>query len=389
MKKMGRMQLIAVLFVQVIVIGISLLFGYFIGIKYGYAQFDFPVLSESASLLTEYGLFSPIDNQQMEYGMIRGMLQAYNDPFSNFFEPAQHELQTDQLTGLYGGIGSGIQIDSSGNYYLLPYPDSPAEKSQVVENSRLLAIDNSPILNFTSMDDIAAAIRGKVGSKVMLELSMPPEYTETYTVNIKREEFSLPSVQSFIAQADPSVGVIQISIIAESSPEEVSNAILELTDRGAESFIIDLRNNGGGLLDSGIDLAELFLPKGQIILRNEEKDQDPELVFSESDGAFVDLPIILLVIENTASAAEIFAGSLQANQRCSLIGKQTYGKNTIQLVFELQDSSSIHITNAQWGFPELPNFTTHQGLVPDYSFQELDSFDPIILETAIDIITNY
>jgi len=379
----NRAAIISLVILQILVIAISVVIGYFLSDVYDYAQFDFSILAEAADILMEYG-FSPVkDHAILEYGMIRGMLNSYGDPFSYFIEPAQHELQTDQLSGKYGGIGSGITKDSDGKYYLLPYPDSPAAKANVPDNAMLLYIEDSPISEFANLEEIAAAIRGEAGTKVKLVLSSPPAYEDRFEVKIKREEVPLPSVEHYISKSNDSVGVIRINVIAESTAEEVSSSVEALMTKGAIMFIIDLRNNGGGILDAGINLAEMWLPKDQIIIQKEEKEKKAEIIITKRDGPFMDLPIVLLVNENTASAAEIFAGALQANDRCNLFGKQTYGKNTIQLVFELQDASSIHITNAIWGFPDIPDFSVGHGLIPDFSYKDIDSNDPIILEDAI------
>lgn len=383
MKNKDRAIVSMVVLLQVIVIMISVVIGYFWGDCFDYAKFDFPVLAEATGLLTDYGFFTIQKDSSLEYGMIRGMLDSYGDPFSHFIEPAQHELQTDQLSGHYGGIGSGITKDSEGKYYLLPYPDSPAAKANVPDNAMLLYIEEFPITEFANLEEIAAAIRGEADTKVILVLSSPPAYEDQFEVKIKREEVPLPSVEHFVSKTDASVGIIRINVIAESTAEEVSSSVEALMNKGATMFIIDLRNNGGGILDAGINLAEMFLPKDQVIIQKEEKDKEVEIITTKNDGSFVDLPIILLINENTASAAEIFAGALQANNRCNLFGKQTYGKNTIQLVFELQDASSIHITNAIWGFPGIPGFSVGHGLIPDFSYQDIDSNDPVILEDAI------
>ena len=378
-----RVAIILVILSQVIVILVSNIFGYFWGVHNDYAQFDFPILVEATGILMKYG-FSPVqDHTALEYGMIRGLLDSYGDPFSYFIEPVQHELQTDQLSGQYGGIGSEISKDSEGKYYLLPYPDSPAAKANVPDHAMLLYIEEFPITEFANLDEIAAAIRGEAGTKVKLVLSSPPAYEDQFEVSIKREEVPLPSVEYFISKTNASVGVIRINVIAESTADEVSSSVEALMNKGATMFIIDLRNNGGGIVDAGINLAEMWLPKDQTIIQKEEKDKEVETITTKKDGAFVDMPIVLLINENTASAAEIFAGALQANDRCALFGKQTYGKNTIQLVFELQDTSSIHITNAIWGLPDIPGFSVGHGLIPDFSYEDIDSNDPIILEDAI------
>jgi carboxyl-terminal processing protease len=310
------------------------------------SEADLPILNEAFQILQQSGLYEVVPDMKLEYGMIRGMVQAYGDPYTAHMEPVQNELQSDQLAGSYGGIGAMIEQREDGFFYLIPYPDSPASKEGIAEHDRLLAIEDVSITNFSDVSAIASAIRGEVGTRVSISVLKSPDYVEEATYRIKREEVPLPSLLAYQDDQHPEVGIITLHIIADSSAEEIERAITELQDKGANRFVIDLRNNGGGLLDAGIELAEMFLAKNQIVIAQQAKGEEEEIVKTTRNGTFSDLPIILIVNENTASAAEIFAGALQANDRAELIGKQTFGKNTIQLVYDLQDESSFRVTNA-------------------------------------------
>jgi carboxyl-terminal processing protease len=347
---------------------------------------SFPVLDEAFSLINKYGLREITDDMRIEYGMIRGLVQAYGDPFTSHIEPAQHELQTNQLTGSYGGIGSLIEIREDGHYYLLPYPNSPASNAGLQQHDRLFRVEGKLITDYANLDEIIADIRGEVDTKVSITVLRSPDYQIEETFSIERAEVPLPSVLAYLDDDYPQVGVININIIADTTSDELSQAIESLQDHGADRILIDLRNNGGGLLDSGISLAKLFLEKDQIIINQQAKGEEIKTIRTNQNGQFRELPLMILVNENTASAAEIFAGALQANQRSLLVGKNTYGKNTIQLVFDLQDQSSMHITNARWWFPDLPDFTEGSGLQPDVSFDEIDGMDPSVYETAVELL---
>jgi carboxyl-terminal processing protease len=153
-------------------------------------------------------------------------------------------------------------------------------------------------------------------------------------------------------------------VIAASTPGEVEKAVNDLWQRQAQAYVLDLRNNFGGLLSAGVDIARLFLMEG-VVMEHRYRDQDVEVFQVERPGPFVDLPLAVLVNENTASAAEIIAGALQVHQRAQIIGTPTYGKDTIQLVFELKDGSSLHVTSAQWWIPGLNPPIGESGLQPD------------------------
>jgi carboxyl-terminal processing protease len=153
----------------------------------------------------------------------------------------------------------------------------------------------------------------------------------------------------------------------------------DLLARNAQVFILDLRDNYGGLLTAGVDTARLFLSEGEII-QQQYRDQEIETFRVEKAGKLMDIPLAILVNHNTASAAEIIAGSLQANQRAKLIGTPTYGKDSIQLVFDLADGSSLHVTSAQWWIPGLSYPLGGSGLQPDIVVEEVapQGPDPVI-----------
>ena len=324
----------------------------------------FPVLSEAYQILNENAIIPLPSDQKLEYGMIRGMLQAYNEPFTVFVEPPQHELQTQQLQGKYGGIGVRIERDAQNNIYLYPLPDSPAIKAGIKNGDRLLKIGPLAISAKTTNDELQASIRGPIGEKVKVTIGHQPDYAPVDLV-VDRQEVALPSIAWNLAPTEPSVGVVHVHIIAETTPDEVTKAIEDLQNQGATRFIIDVRNNGGGLVDAGVDFALLFLKKG-VVMEEQYRGQPVKSFTADKPGVFSDLPMVVLVNNGTASAAEIFAGAVQGQKRAPLIGSHTYGKDTIQLVFSLSDGSSLHVTSAHWWIPGLQNQSiSGKGLQPD------------------------
>jgi carboxyl-terminal processing protease len=295
--------------------------------------------------------------------MIYGMVNAYGDPFTNFVEPVQHELTSDSLEGSYGGIGAKMGFDADGYVVLYPFPDSPASRAGIQDGDRLLAVDGVEITPGDSNEAVLAAVRGPVGKRVTLLIARSPDY-ETSEISIKREEIPLPSVTWHIEPSEARLGVIEINIIAASTTEELQRAIEDLTERGATHFVLDLRGNRGGLMDAGVDTARLFLSEGTI-LEQQYRDQPVETFDINEPGPFADLPVAVLVDENTASAAEIVAGALQAHDRAKVIGMPTFGKDVIQLVFDLKDGSSLHVTSAKWWIPGLDHPVGEGGIDPD------------------------
>ncbi len=361
-------------FLQVLIIGVSFLGGYIfnewqagnpIPLSFGPS---FSLLKETYNLLKENAYFELPSEKVLEYGMIRGMLQAYNEPYTVFVEPPQHELQSQRLQGKYGGIGVRIERDSQNNVYLYPVKDSPAAKAGVIDGDRLFKVNELVISPDSNNDEIQAAVRGPIGQKVRITIGHSPNYAPI-EISIARAEVGLPSTTWNLVPNQPKVGIIHVRVIADTTPDEVTKAITDLQQQGATQFIIDVRNNGGGLVQAGVKLARLFLKDG-VVIEEQYKGQDVKPYKVTAPGKYSDLPIVILVNHGTASAAEIFAGALQGQKRASIVGVPTYGKDTIQLVFSLSDGSSLHVTAAHWWVPGMATRITGKGLQPDVPMDE-------------------
>jgi carboxyl-terminal processing protease len=372
---------------QVLIIAVAFMGGFlFHELRYAdpiFAKAEFPLLNESIKLLRDNAYLPLPENKILEYGMIRGMLQAYDEPHTVFVEPPQHELQTQQLQGRFGGIGVRIERDSENLVYLYPLPDSTALQAGVRDGDRLLFVDELPITPQTTNDELQAAIRGPVGEKVKITVGHSPDFSPVDLV-IERAEVALPSVTWNLMPDEPRVGVIQIRIIADTTPAEVTHAIEELQEQGASRFVLDVRNNGGGLVEAGVNTARLFLGEGTII-EQQYRGQPVKTYSADTTGTFADLPIIILVNRGTASAAEIFAGALQGQDRALVVGTRTFGKDTIQLVFSLSDGSSLHVTSAQWWVPGLEVKIGANGIQPDVQVAEEADVNQALIR-AVDTI---
>ena len=356
-------QILTYIGLQLIVIAAAFLAGYYAHRMIILPGGDFPQLTQAYQLMKEHA-YDPLPSDGlMENGMIRGMLQVYNDPYTVLIDPPQAELQNDQLSGKFGGIGVRIEKDTLGDYRLFPFPDSPAASSGILEGDLLTGINELLITRETPIDNIEAEIRGPVGSVVEISYLRLSE-TESQTVKVTRKEIGLPSVTYHLVPERPDVGIVQLNVVADTSPKEITDAMRDLMGRGAQFFILDLRNNPGGLVDAGVRVARLFLTNGDV-LQEQYKGQDIQTFSVEAVGEFANAPLVVLVNNNTASAAEIVAGAIQGQQRAELIGSVTYGKDSVQLVFDLKDRTSLHITSARWWIPGLELPRKGQGLQPD------------------------
>ncbi|MCJ7659959.1 MAG: S41 family peptidase, partial [Anaerolineales bacterium] len=338
--------------------------------------------NQSVSILQNHALDEIPPAPALEYGMIRGMLKAYGDPHTTFVEPIQHELESNRLAGNFGGIGVKVAYHDEGIIILFPYPDSPAHLAGIQDGDRLLMVDGFKIENHTPLDEVKAAIRGPEGEIVKITTSRDQDLTPI-GYEIIRESIPIPSVTWHLQPQEPHVGIIEINIISANTPNEIKDAVEDLQSRGATHFVMDLRRNSGGLLSAGIDTARLFIKKG-VILKELTRYQDEETFSASSDGPLIDIPLVVLVNHGTASAAEIIAGVLQARERALIIGEPTYGKDSIQLVFNLEDGSSIHITSARWWIPSLEPPIKDHGIQPDIMIDNDNTGPDPAVESAIE-----
>lgn len=308
---------------------------------------------------------SPSEEERL-YGVVRGLTQAYGDPNTYFVEPQPRELERDRLRGSFGGVGAYIERDDLG-YWLRPMRSSPAIEAGVIEGDRLLAIDGEPVDIDTPIDRVTTLIRGPVGTTVCLRLSRsdPQADQNRLEICVERREVETPSIDwKMIAGPDgTSVGYLRQSIFSERSTAEMEEAVGTLLVEGAEAFVLDLRANPGGLVDAAVGVASLWLDGGAILI--EERADGEERVFDAGPGEVApDMPLVVLVDGGTASASEIVAGVLQERGRAILIGHPTFGKGSVQLIHDLVDESSLHVTTAHWFTPERQPLEG-VGLTPD------------------------
>lgn len=344
----------------------------------------FALLNEVQGLVQQYYLGEMPTPQQQEYGAIRGLLGSVGDQYSVFLEPPAQELESQSLEGEFGGIGVNIRRNDAGEIVLSPFPDYPAIEAGIQEGDVLLAIDDVDITVEMSPDEISALVRGKIGTQVRIKFRHGTEAAQEVTLT--REKVEIPSVVSRILDQDPSIGLIVISRFSDKTAEETAQALGDLQAKGAIRIVIDLRGNGGGLLDSAIDTAKLFLDSG-VIMYQDTRDSDEQVYETTNAGIAANLPIAIITNGGTASAAEILAGALHDRGRGPLIGQHTYGKGSVQLVFELSDHSSVHITNARW-FTPLRLQIDDVGIAPDIAVDPgTDGSDPE-LDRAIAYLQN-
>ena len=364
---------------QVVIVLLALAVGAF-GYRFiDQQQGELALLRRAQEILVQNTIYEIPASHELEYGMIQGMLNTVDDPFTRFVPPAENEIQSDQLSGQFGGIGARLERDTLNRWRLYPLPESQALEAGLQDADILLAVDGQAVTPETSEVDLLALLRGPVGDRVTLTVE---RQGQTLSLRIRRQQIELPSVVANLLPEDGRIGLIQVIRIAETTEEEITTSIANLLGQGAQALILDLRDNGGGLVDAGVAVARLFLAQGEV-LRQQFRDREVEVFEVNEPGPYTEIPMVILVNNNTASAAEILAGALVKHGRAALIGTPSYGKATIQYIFDLQDGSSVHITSGRWWIPgvDVP-LQPGMPLAPDAG-------DPAYIQAAIDALAGH
>jgi carboxyl-terminal processing protease len=300
--------------------------------------------------------------QQMTYGAIRGVLTTLDDPYTIFVEPKPRRLEKDDLRGSFGGIGAWVSKREDGAIVLKPMEDKPAQRAGILEGDVVIQVDDQEITPDMPLEDVILLIRGPVGSVIKLTISRA-DYPEPLVFELTREKVETPTVSWRLLDEGRGLGYVSVSLFTERTNEELETALKELKAQEVTRLVLDLRNNSGGLLETSIDVASQFIPDG-IVLYEQRRDQEEKSYPARRGGKATDIPLVVLVNAGTASASEIVAGAIQDSGRGILVGESTFGKGSVQLVYDLSDQSSLHVTVAHWFTPNRHQIAGN-GLTPD------------------------
>ena len=357
-----------------------------------HANEDMELFNEAWGLIQGNFLGSIPDSRAVTYGAIRGSLATLNDPYTVFIEPAAREVERERLQGTFGGIGAYIsRSEETGEVLLEPIPGNPAEAAGIVAGDALLAIDGFAIPPEMTVPEIIDLIKGEKGTAVVLTIRHPGA-ADSVNIEVIRADILLPSVVYRLIEEDPTIGYIQLSRFSGESGKEVGAAIQDLLQLGATRFILDLRQNGGGLRDAAVEVADHFLDEGPVLYL--QSQNEGERVFNSTSETIAPTePLVVLIDGGTASASEIVAGALKDRGRATLIGSKTFGKGSVQLVFDLSDGSSVHVTSARWLTPNRTQID-QSGLEPDVPVaitqEDIDNGrDPVLAEAVFYLQANF
>ncbi len=315
-----------------------------------------------------------IDTTEDAYSAIEEMLKPLEDPYTRVLRPKDYELlKSSNLGSEINGVGLQLGVDESNGKIkvISTLAGSPAEDAGIASGFFIETVDGQSTLEL-GLANTASKLRGEKGSKVLVQIST--EDKEIKEIDLERRSVDLRPVRTKrLRDESHTLGYLRITQFSESVPKKIEEALQELKEKEVEGIILDLRNNSGGLVSSGIAVADSFL-KEKLVVETKNRDGIKDSIISEKN-TFFDGPMVTIVNKGTASASEILAGALQDNQRSALIGKQTYGKGLIQSLKSLSEDSGIAITVASYLTPNGNNIQG-RGIIPDkvLDFSEAKDF---------------
>ena len=315
-------------------------------------------ISQYKSVIEKYYL-GEIDEEKLEEGAIKGYVEGLGDKYTEYISKADMEDYMQDTKGNFVGIGIYMVKDEKTNLVkvLAPIKNSPAEKAGIIAGDLIISVDGVEYKG----DDMSVAankIKGQEGSTVKLKIQRGEEYKE---FEIKRENITVNPVEGKVIEGN--IGYLAFTSFDEKTAEDFINKYNELEKQGIKSLIIDLRNNGGGIVDEALEIADYFVEKDTELLYEIDKYNNEEVKKAKEDIT-INIPTIIITNENTASSSEILAGILKELGKAKTVGIKTYGKGVIQSLLTLKDGSGIKITSQEYLIPNKKKINK-VGIEPD------------------------
>jgi len=310
------------------------------------------------SIIDKYYIGNEIDEEKMISSAIKGYVEGLEDEYTEYMTASQWEEYREKALGNYNGIGVYLSGQEEGIRVVGIIKNSSAEKAGIQLDDIIIQLDDK-IANKDTLEQITNYIKtGKEDSQMKVKIIRNGEKIE---LTVKRELVRIVQVNSKMLENN--IGYLSFITFDEKIAEDLKEKYEELKKQGATSIIIDVRNNGGGILTEALDMLDCMLPKDANLLVTRDK-QNGEKIYKAEKEQLITMPIVLLINKNSASASEVLAGALQDNKRATIVGTKSYGKGTLQDVLRLQDGSSLKITTNEF-FTPLKNKINGVGIVPD------------------------
>ena len=314
---------------------------------------------ETIEKLVKDKYLNEVDEKKAIEGAIEGYVASLGDPYTEYIPSDEMEDYTEAIMGNYVGIGIYMTINTEKNLIqvIAPIRESPAEEAGIKSGDFITKING---VSYTG-DELTQAsniIKGEEGTKVTLEILRGEQ---TLTLEVERRNINTNPVYSDIVDGD--IGYLGISSFDEGVAEDFKNKFLSLKEQGIKSLIIDLRDNGGGIVEEATQIIDYIVPKGKEILITVDKDKNEEITKAEED-VLIDMPIVVLVNASSASASEIVAGALKDLDEATIVGSKTYGKGVIQEFLSLSNGGGLKITIEEYYTPNRTKING-VGITPD------------------------
>jgi carboxyl-terminal processing protease len=323
---------------------------------------NFEILEETWRVIQEeYVDLENVDQEALIYGASQGMVAAVGDTgHSRFLEPEDAKAFVRAMSGRR--VGVGISIEQVGTQYVVAgvLDGTPADRAGIERGDVIVAVEGQE-LDRLAPEEIQKLFRGEEGTLLGLTLIRPPTNLE-YDVSLVRELLDIDPVSSAMLPND--VAFIRISEFSAGAAKGLQDAIKSTREEGATALVLDLRDNPGGLVFEAVGVASQFLPEGTLIFQQERRDGSVEEFHAMPDGVALDVPMVVLIDEGSASASEIVAGALRDNGRARLLGETTYGTGTVLSSVELEDGSLVVIGTGLWLTPDGESIWK-EGVEPD------------------------
>jgi len=345
---------------------------------------------ETWEIIHDQYIDQPVDNTTLMRGAISGMLDSLGDQHTSYMDPDQYMQANIPMDGEYEGIGAWVDTTSEYLTIISPMPNSPAEEAGLIPGDQVIMIDGE---DMTGIDGslVIRKVLGPAGSKVVLTIRREGK-PEPFDVTIIREKIIIPSVDSKMLEEN--IGYVQIMTFGADTRSELRKNLEGLLEQNPIGLIVDLRNNGGGYLQTAVEVGSEFIAEGVILYEDYGYDDGMEEFNAHKGGLATEIPLVLLVNEGSASASEIVAGAIQDHQRGPLVGATTFGKGSVQNWIELRNNQgAVRVTIARWLTPDKRQI--HEtGLTPKFlvEFTEEDflaELDPQLdkaIEVLLDIV---
>lgn len=336
------------------------------------AVLDADCVSKINELSTYMNLYyyDEFDNETLKDGIYAGLVDAVGDKYSVYYTAEEYAESQVGMTGKYYGIGAGLRQDVDTMVVTISkvYEGTPSETAGLLAEDIILSVDE---IDATSMEvsDLVQHIRGEEGTTVHLEVYRP-SLGEYLSFDVERANVTLPSVDS--EMLTETIGYIRIESFEEDTAKQFEEALTGLESAGMQSLVVDLRYNGGGLIDSVVQILDDILPEGLVVYTEDKYGNRHE--YTSDASTYIDYPLVVLVNQDSASASEIFAGAIKDYEYGTLIGTTTFGKGIVQTIFKLSDGDAVKLTTAKYFTPN-GNYIHGVGIDPDIEL-EYEYLDP-------------